>query len=635
MSHKHWRVILFWLGSFSSFAQINFNDADILFSKGYFVLPVQPGKIASLSGCFGDLRPNHFHAGWDIRTGGVEGVPIQAAAEGYISRIKIARDGYGNAVYVTHPNKLTTVYAHLRELAGPWKMKLLAEQYRQNEWELDLTFPPGQFPVKQKEILGYSGNTGSSAGPHLHFEIRDAEERILDPALFGFKEVQDKLPPQIHKITLRCLSHDARINGNFGAFDFVPVQKNGVFQIPSAIRVVGKVGVEVLTFDRAETTPFKLGIQSLVLLQNQQEIFSFRLRRSRFDQKLDMNLHTDYERMYKTGERVHRLYVMPGNRMDKYRTGAGRGTLTILDRALHEMALEVGDSYGQTARMLFTIQGDAANAQLTSNQPVLAGFPTVSVKQDHRFLIIQAKGTQASTRQAYVEVRGKWIPIGQPIKTSEGMKFIHDLAEGIPTQVMVEKTMQPVPTIFAFHSGRKILRSAQFVVNMQEALYDTAYLHLAAQGNRLMIHSDIIPLKDYFQVQWEAPKVGTVPLNRQHVYFDGARRKFLGGEWTDQGISFQSKELGVFSVRADTVAPRVQPIRLSTNELRFKISDNLSGIRDFHCWVNENWILMKYEYKNGQIWSEKLDNSVIFQGQVRCRVTDRAGNEQIFQSKIP
>lgn len=635
MSHLRWLLVLCWLGSFTSFAQVHLSTFDIAPQKGYFILPVQPGKIASLSGCFGDLRPNHFHAGWDIRTGGVEGVPIHAAADGYISRIKIARDGYGNAVYITHPNQLTTVYAHLREISGVWKEKLLAEQYALKKWEVDLTFAPGQFPIKQRDVIGLSGNTGSSAGPHLHFEIRDAEERVLDPALFGFSEVRDKLAPQIYKITLRCLSADARINGKFGAIDFTPVFKNGVYQIPSPIRVVGKVGVEVLTYDRAETTPFKLGVQSLTLRKDNQEIYAFRFRRSRFDLKYDMNVHTDYDRMFRRGERMHRLYVLPGNRMDHYRTSEEKGTFRITDRALHDMQLEVGDSFQNSTKLNFAIQGDAQSAEITSSEIPVGGFPVVEVKQNEQFLLITARGTHPQTRLANVEVQGKWLPVGNPVRTPDHLQFIWDMANGVPTQVMVEKSIQPVPSIFVFHAGKKMLRSGQFSVHMQEALYDTAFLHLAAQGSRLMIHTDILPLKDYFRVQWEAPIMPSVPLSKQHVYFEGARKKFLGGEWKDQSISFQSRELGVFSLKADTVAPLVQPIKISNQEIRFKISDNLSGIRDFNCWVNEDWILMKYEYKNGQIWSERPNNSVIFQGQVRCRVTDQAGNEKMFQSKIP
>ncbi|MFN3589424.1 MAG: M23 family metallopeptidase [Spirosomataceae bacterium] len=600
--------------------------------KGYFILPVNPSSVASLSGCFGDIRANHFHAGLDIRTGGVEGVPIFAAADGYVSRIKIARDGYGNAIYITHPNGFTTLYAHLKTIVGPIGDKLKSEQYKQKKWEVDLSFDASELPVKKGEKVALSGNTGSSAGPHLHFEIRDVNENVLDPALFGFSEIKDNTAPVVDKVILKTLEKDARINGRFGAIEFTPQWNGKALVIPAHIKVRGTIGVELLAYDKSANSPFKLGVQHILVEMDNELVYDFHLFRTSFDLKLDMNLHTDYERMFKKGQRVHRCYVLPGNRFTHYKTNANRGKISINDRANHPVRILLEDTFGNKKSLEFTLTGDKSEAffQETSEESSSLN-PEVKVTQEHNFLLIEATHPRPNTSVAYVEVKGDWFPVGQPILSPEKKVFVYDMAAGIPTKVKVEKTIQSVPSIGLVSPRKTSLSSAAFTLDMKESLYDSTFIQLATNGTKLMIHKDIVPLKDYFAVDWEVPNVGNT--SHKHAYLEG-RGKFLGGIWQDGHIRFQSREFGVFTIREDSTPPTVTPVKLTKDFLQFKISDNLSGIKDFACYADEEWILMKYEYKNGLIWSEKKDNSVNFGGEIKCLVTDRAGNTRTFTKTL-
>ena len=135
----------------------------------YYLFPIKPGKKNFLSGTMGELRSNHFHSGIDIKTDGVEGLPVYAAADGHIARIKIAHGGYGNALYMLHPNGTTTVYAHLREFKGKLGEYIRNAQYKKESFTIELFPSKGQFSYKKGDILAYSGNSGSSSGAHLHF----------------------------------------------------------------------------------------------------------------------------------------------------------------------------------------------------------------------------------------------------------------------------------------------------------------------------------------------------------------------------------------------------------------------------------------------------------------------------------
>ncbi|NJM94750.1 MAG: M23 family metallopeptidase, partial [Cytophagales bacterium] len=157
--------------------------------KDYYQFPLSPGEQAFLSGTMGELRSTHFHAGIDIKTKGIEGLKVYAAADGYISRIKITTGGYGHAIYLRHTNGTTSVYAHLRDFREDIQRKVLSTQYEEKSYEVDFYPLEADFPVKRGDLIGWSGNTGSSHGPHLHFEIRDLNQQVLNPLKFHFPNV--------------------------------------------------------------------------------------------------------------------------------------------------------------------------------------------------------------------------------------------------------------------------------------------------------------------------------------------------------------------------------------------------------------------------------------------------------------
>src|SRR5450432_3212081 len=189
------------------------------YPKGYFRSPLD--IPISLAGNFGELRPNHYHMGFDLKTDHHENLPVHAAADGYIAKIKIEPAGFGRAIYINHPNGFTTVYGHLNAFIPALDAWLKQQQYQQESWRVFLDLPPNLFPVKKGDLIAYSGNTGGSQGPHLHFEIRGTADDInRNPMLFGLP-LEDNTKPTISRLAV----YDRRLSLSEQSPKLIPIKK--------------------------------------------------------------------------------------------------------------------------------------------------------------------------------------------------------------------------------------------------------------------------------------------------------------------------------------------------------------------------------------------------------------------------
>lgn len=586
-------------------------------------MPINPGQTTSLSGCFGDIRINHFHSGLDIRTGGQEGKRVVAAADGYVSRIRVQNGGYGNVLYITHPNGYTTVYAHLKEFNAELSRFLTSRQYEQKTWEIDVPVEAGRFSYAQGDLVALSGNTGGSAGPHLHFEIRDEKENALDPEQFGFREIHDLTPPVIEVITLKCMSADARINGKFGSFDFKPVKQGSRYFIPQQIRATGMIGVEILTYDRAANSPFRLGVQEIELKMNDKREYRFRLDRMAFHNKLDMNIHVNYEELIKNGRKIHKCYVEEANSFDFYESNDHWGLLKV-EKAQNEIGIRVRDSHGNATSLAFNL--------LKDNSETMAEPAVLSATVMNNFLKVNT--TEDTDNVRVITYGGKEILVPTRSSSSGARTGVYDLKEGFPEQVLIgeKKVALPVNTAITLQNPQISIPNLQG--DFSGTLYDDAYVFTDVSDEALVLHEDVIPLKGDAQLEWT--KTGQVSYpEKQKVYLEGKKRKFIGGQWKNKTISFKTREFGTYLTLYDFDPPAITPRTVNADALRFTVTDKLSGIQKIECYVNGEWILMDYEYKTGAIWARKRDADQSFSGNLVLKVTDFCNNTQSYETSIP
>lgn len=350
MIKKYVALVFLSLISTLSFAQV---FAVKNYPKGYFVWPVEAKK--ALAANFGELRPNHYHMGLDCKTDQSENRIVMAAADGYIAKVKIEPYGFGRCIYINHPNGLTTLYAHLNDFYPALEKYITEQQYKLQSWKVFLDLPAGLFTVKKGQFIAYSGNTGGSQGPHVHFEIRDTKtEKVLNPALFGFP-IPDNIAPDI----LRLAVYDRCISTYEQSPKFYPLKKaNGVYTVPAALMTVNtdKVSFAITAYDRYTGSTNKNGIYQAVLYDNEQPVTGFQLDSISYDETRYLNAHVDYKLRGSGGSWVQHLSRLPGYPQSVYKDFAGDGIINLEDEAVHPIKIEVKDAEGNTSVLKFAIQ---------------------------------------------------------------------------------------------------------------------------------------------------------------------------------------------------------------------------------------------------------------------------------------
>lgn len=608
--------------------------------KDYFEFPIQPQKENYLSGNMGELRSSHFHAGLDIKTDGKQGLEVLSAAEGYVSRIRVGTGGYGNCIYIQHPNGTSTVYAHLRNFNEILAQYTLEEQYKRKSFAVNIFPKRNELVVKKGEIIGYSGNSGSSTGPHLHFEVRSSDQKVLDPLRIGFTEfqVKDNIPPALERLAVKTMNINARVNDQFGRFEFDLRQQNTQGLNADTIYVYGRIGLELYAYDQLNGASNRNGVPMIDVYVNDELYFRQDIDSIDFSLQKNILIHTNYQAEKETRRRFNKLYVDDGNPLHFYTERKNDGFIKVQPDEVKKVRIEAEDAYGNHSSVSFVLKGVENIACISDPISAKEGSYTL----DNTLMLFQKRDSLNNKITVYNKTGSA---VYEPsYYNSDQNVYLIDLRKTLPKEVVhadgSKHEIEYADRVPAA-SEHSFLTDSYSLKFSKSTLFDTIYFrakHYVDEKTKhdiFQIDDDIYPLKGGIIAQLQI--LGEYDsLEQYQVYsIDNPRRpSFVGGNINDGKIDFTLYGFGKYTLMKDLEPPIVKKRSVQDNIISVIISDELSGINNFEAKLNGEWLLMNYEPKLNLLWSEQLDKNKPLKGQFELKVADNAGNESILKLNI-
>lgn len=563
------RNILF-LVAFSSLCGYS-QAAGKTYGAEYYRSPV--GFAITLAGNVGEIRSDHFHTGIDIKALQGVGSPVYATADGYVSRVGVSPSGYGHVLYVTHPNGETSVYGHLNGFAPQIARWVRERQYAKRSFRVDLYPAKEQFPVKQGERIAFLGNTGSSGGPHLHFEIRDAQGRPRNLIAEGIFKVADRVPPTVTRILLYEVDSAKGVPyRTLRRSVAVRTLPDGTAVPEDTVLKLGKKGYlayEVIDYkDGRSNTMGVYGIEQRV---DGEVNFNFAIDRLDFATNAYVNTFVDYPENHRARRTsVLRAWVSPHNRLRVY--GASRG--------VSDGIISVPESGVRHVETVFT--DDAGNCTVL------------------KFGIVRG------------EDLGVDAPQGEPVSWMTGRTFrLPGASVVIPGAALYESMI--------LSAGRDTVGSLPVVRigSSDVPLQKAATVSLAAPELPESLRSKALLV--------------TIGDNGKPGSVGG------GWDAASQRVAAQVKRLGCFAVAVDTLAPVVKPVYASGaripvgKPLKWTVTDDLSGISRYTLTVDGRWELLVWDPKSRTMEYVPVREAAPVKHSVVLTVWDAKGNVKTFK----
>jgi len=551
---------------------------DHLPAEGRYAMPLK--LPLSLSANFGELRPNHFHSGVDIKTEGVTGKPVYAVADGYVSRIFVSPAGYGHALYITHPALGTmSVYGHMKEFAPALEDYTIAEQYRRRSFAVDLFPAFGLFAVKKGDLIGYSGNTGASGGPHLHFEIREGRASLpVNVIARGYYKVADNIAPSIVSISLYETDtvRGVPVHSRTGRYPVVRDADGRLGISPDTLTIRRPSYFVVETTERKNGVTNIFGLYSLSVNRNGRPVFGFRTDRFSFAETKYINALIAFDAKGGSRNDFIRAYVSPNNRLSIYEKVTDRGVIFPSSvEGVEAIEITACDDSGNRSVLRFHIERGEPAATVAD-----------SVWQGATPVMWDRGGTYSDSLVRLT------VPAGALYEST-----LIDVRHGAPVDGIC--------------SGRVSVGDGN------------TYLHKSAA---LSIDCSGIP----------AEKRGKLSV----VRLTGRTMSGEGGRVVGDRIETQIGRFGTFALALDEKAPEVTPAfsdkgTPSDDRITYKIKDDLSGVRWYQLTVDDKWMLLEADPKSNTYFC-RLDRSPLKKsGTVHravLRAVDGSGNITVVRS---
>ena len=521
-----------------------------------------------LSGTFGELRPNHFHAGIDIKTKGTEGFKVYSIGDGYVSRIQITHGGYGKALYIKHDNGQSSVYAHLQKFS-PKIEKIVKEIQYSKESYTFRTYPSkDEIRISEKELIGFSGNTGRSFGPHLHYELRDELDRPINPMAFKNYSVRDTIPPVVLGLYYKLIPENS-ISGSNSSFNELKLKKisNNLF-ISDTLKTSGPVGFGINSFDRMNNTWNKMGLSNIKTNIDGNEIFNMDLNSFSYDEWRHINTFIDYPYYKNKKIKIQKLYIEEFNPLDMYKRSLGDGVVKINEtNVTYLYSVKLFDFNKNQSEILVPIQWVKQN-DLSNRKLDFENMFKVNKDSTYNFKFPGAK-VSIEKNSFYTD---KIIQIFEENNLLHVDKDSIPLLKGITIKMDVSRYNDSIRNrTYIGRIGEN--KKSSFVSSKKEENY------VIAKVNNL---GDFVIKIDSIK-----PNVSVIDIS------------------DNQWIS-------------------------NRKNLSIKISDNESGVKNYRGTINDKWILLEYNPMKGILTYDFNDNVNRDDAKnvLEIKIEDNVGNEK-------
>jgi hypothetical protein len=560
-------------------------------AQNYFRYPLD--SLPHFVSPFGGLRDNHFHSGIDLKTNEREGLPVYACADGYISRIKIQSIGYGKAIYIDHPNGHTTVYGHLQKYHGKIAEWIHAYQYKNQSFEFDKVFEKPLLFVKKGDTIGFSGNSGGSTGPHLHFEIRNTKsEEIINPALFGIIPF-DTLCPTIQKLCFYKFTTEAAVM--YKEIDLTSkklIKSDSIWILKDTLQLENNyLGMGIETYDYIHNASDRKNIYLYETYMDGKNTFAFTLNQFAFDQSKYINAHIDYDYYKRNQVRIQKCFVDDGNEIPLYTYEKNKGRITLLDDKIHEVKIRVLDASGNATILLFYVVLKKSVQEAKHAKKTKAFYP------------LKANDIKQKEFAFHLDARSIYDTIFYVCKVLPKIKKAYS------------KTYQ------IHHSSVPLHKAADISIKVEKVKKEY-------QDKLLLAYFD-----------------------KNEKKFRSA-----GGAYENGFVKGKASVFGSYFVSIDTLAPIVERVfidkenpSVDTLYWHFQVKDNFSGIGKYEAYLNNHWILLDYDaksnllsYKFDEVYFDFLvenmkrlnQNLPVVKPELLLRVNDKKGNLTEYKVSI-
>ena len=542
-----------------------------------------PVKIpVLLSSNFGELRVDHFHSGIDIKTEGVIGKEIVSSADGFIYRISVSPSGFGKALYVRHPSGYSTVYAHLDRFTPEIEEYVKTVQYERKSFLVTLFPPKEKFPVSQGELIALSGNSGSSGGPHLHFEVRESDSELpVNPLLFEIG-TSDNILPVIEKLAVYPIGNNTHINSGKAPLRFDTRGSHGKYTLADdkAIMISGSAGFGLKIHDLLNGSSNKCAAYSIEMKIDSVPVFKYEMDGFSFNESRFVNSHIDYESFIKERIYIQRAYVLPNDKLGLYKTLVNRGIYNFIDNKLHRVDITISDASSNKSTLSFNVISIVENPASFS-APANDDLQIMPYSRVNRFVTDDiALSIPSGALYDTLYFSYKKIP-GTPVMLSD-LHSVHN--KMTPLQRAYSLSIKPT----AVPSGKE---SKMLIVQLNS-------------------------------------NMSKIPVN---------------STWTEGFLKSEVLSFGDFFVGIDTISPEIIPQNLvpganitGRKQLRIKIRDDFSGIKSYEPAIDNKWALFEYDPKN-EILIYSFDEKYITKGirhNFTLKVLDNRDNESLYSCEF-